>query len=251
MNEIFFVLSQSIMVFLFFIQLAVPLAITVVCFFMSRWEEKRSGRILFSGKGAIIFTLMNNAFWLMAIAATIGLFNIVGDFGSGSYDSFTEGQIESTKDWSLFRLSIAIFFPSLIAVTVLGFLWRNWTDTWEFLPRDNIFVKCFSGLNCFILSCLVLGLAILLVYLSLELMVNDRMEWDRMGDEFKLMIVSFITSSIFLWCNLLVFGRSSDTVTPGAFTPLQVQNSGVFGEHSSGQKPHPDSPASDASNPFS
>ena len=85
MNEIFFILSQSIMVFFLLIQLAVPLFITVVCFFMSRWEEKRSGRVLFSGKGAIIFTLMNNAFWLMAIAATIGLFNIIGDFESRSF----------------------------------------------------------------------------------------------------------------------------------------------------------------------
>ena len=248
MNEIFFILSQSIMVFFLLIQLAVPLFITVVCFFMSRWEEKRSGRVLFSGKGAIIFTLMNNAFWLMAIAATIGLFNIIGDFESRSFSQMGEAS-EVTKDWSLFRLSIAIFFPSLIAVTILGFLWRNWTGTWEFLPRDNIFVKCFSGLNCFILACLVLGLAVALIFSLLELMSNDQLVFEQIGDELKLMIISFITSSIFLWGNLLVFGRSSDTVTPGVFTPLQVQNSGAVEEPLPDQNHGPSPSAPDSDNP--
>lgn len=199
-------LMQSLVVATALVLTLVPLVVTVVCYFLSRAEEKRSGEVLFSGKSAVIFTLMNNASWLFFVACTMVCFNIIGDVET-SYD-FDTG--ESEKGWEVMRMGMAILVTSGISLFALSLLWRNWTGSAELLPRDNVFVKCFTGINMFILSGLVLSLGTAILFLLLEAMASDNVKLDEIGDGFKLPLVSLITGLVFLALNIRVFGSCSD-----------------------------------------
>ena len=115
---------------------ALSLFVIIVCYFLSRAEERKSGKVLFSGKSAVIFTLMNNSAWLFFIAWTMICFNIIGDMENYNWD--TE---ESEKGWQAFRMGSALLVSSGISLFLLAVLWRNWTGNNEMLPRDNIFCE--------------------------------------------------------------------------------------------------------------
>jgi hypothetical protein len=184
----------------------VPLVATVVCYFLSRAEEKRSGEVLFTGKSAVIFTLMNNAGLLFFVAWTMICFNIIGDM-ENSYNNETD---EYEKGWEVLRMGLALLVTSGLSLLVLSVLWRNWTGSNELLPRDNIFVKCFSGINMFVLSGLVISLATSILFLLLEAMASDNVKIDEMGDVFKLPVVTLICTIVFLAINIRLFGGCSD-----------------------------------------
>ena len=204
MNEMFFIM-QGLMMAMASVLLLVPLVVTVVCYFLSRAEEKRSGEVLFTAKSAVIFTLMNNAAWLFFAAWTMICFNIIGDMESYNFHSD-----EAEKSWEVFRMGIALVISSGLSLLILSMLWRNWTGNTELLPRDNIFVKCFSGINMAVLSVVVLALGTSIMFLLLEAMASDDVKLDEMGDMFKLPVVTLICSLVFLAMNIRLFGSCSD-----------------------------------------
>ncbi len=184
---------------------ALSLFVIIVCYFLSRAEERKSGKVLFSGKSAVIFTLMNNSAWLFFIAWTMICFNIIGDMENYNWD--TE---ESEKGWQAFRMGSALLVSSGISLFLLAVLWRNWTGNNEMLPRDNIFVKCYSGLNMLTLAGTVLWLGTLILFSLLEAMASDKISIDDMGDLFKFPVVMFFSSLVFLAGNIRVFGSCAD-----------------------------------------
>ena len=197
-----------------------PVVITVVCYFLSRAEEKRSGQVLFSGKAAVIFTLFNNAAWLFAAAWVMILFNLIGDLETRSFDfagsSFdSEPAVSVSKDWTLLRGGIALLICSGLAGAVLAYLWRDWTNSSSILPRDNIFVKCFSGLNLLVRAGLSLYLGTVLIFLLLQAMM-DKVDLEKVGDGFKFPAVLLCCALAFLVANIRRFGSCSDAVVDGA-----------------------------------
>lgn len=185
--------------------LALSIIVTICCYFLSRAEERRSGEILFTGKSAVIYTLMNNAAWLFFIAWTMICFNIIGDMETHNWDTD-----ESEKGWQALRLGAALFVSSGVSLFVLVVLWRNWTGNNEMLPRDNMFVKCYSGLNMLMLSVTVLSLGTFILFALLEAMASDRLSIEDMGDAFKFPVVMFASSLVFLAANIRVFGTCTD-----------------------------------------
>ncbi len=157
-------IMQGVMMLTASVLVLVPLVVTVACYFLSRAEEKRSGEVLFAGKSAVILTLMNNAAWLFFVAWTMICFNIIGDMET-SYNFETD---KSEKGWEVLRMGLALLVTSGLSLLVLSVLWRNWTVSSELLPRDNIFVKCFSGINMFVLSGLAISLGTSILFLLLE-----------------------------------------------------------------------------------
>jgi hypothetical protein len=105
---------------------------------------------------------------------------------------------------------LALLVTSGLSLLVLSVLWRNWTVSSELLPRDNIFVKCFSGINMFVLSGLAISLGTSILFLLLEAMASDKVKIDELGDAFKLPVVALICTLAFLAINIRLFGSCSD-----------------------------------------
>ena len=178
------------------------LIITAMCFFMARNDEKRSGVNRLSGKSAIIMTLTNKAWWIVFAGITLILVAFV---------------LPGATDLRSLRVGFALAIVGLIAVMLLGFLWKKWAGakTAGSLPNWNMFVKCYSGLNMFILFSTVLSLVVFLFILLLELTFNDSAKWESAIEHpFKIGLMTLTSSTIFLFANLSVFARSTDEIVP-------------------------------------
>jgi len=181
----------------------VPIVVAVVCYFLSRAQERRTGEVLYSGKSAIIFTLMNNSAWLFTAAWFLIIYNILGDTESYSY-----GAEESEKNWTMFRAGFSILICTSFSLVILALIWRRWTEGGSIIPKENIFVKCYSGLNMFVLSGLVLYVSIFLFTSLLEATVRDTADLD--SDVFIVPAVMLACAFGFLVLNIWIFGRSTD-----------------------------------------
>ena len=208
--EIMFMTGMTFMAILLVL---VPMVVTVVCYFLSRAEEKRSGQVLFSGKAAVVFTLFNNAAWLFVAAWVMILFNLIGDVETPRF-AFDIDAEESSKSWMLLRGGFALLICSGIAIAILVYLWRDWTGNDSILPRDNIFVKCYSGLNLLALAGLTIYLGTMLLFMLLEAMA-DELDLEKAGDAFKFPAVLLCCSLGFLVANIRLFGSCSDDVRDG------------------------------------
>jgi len=201
MNQIF--IMQGLMTVATLMLGFVPVVVAIVCYFLSRAQERRTGEVMYSGKSAIIFTLMNNSAWLFTAAWFLIIYNILGDTKSYSF-----GATETEKDWTMFRVGFSILICTSVSMVFLTLIWRRWTEGASIIPKENIFVKCYSGLNMFVLSGLVLYLGIFLFTSLLEATVHDTADFD--SDMFIVPSVMLVCAFGFLVLNIWIFGRSTD-----------------------------------------
>jgi hypothetical protein len=201
MSEIF--IMQGLMTVATLMLGFVPIIVAVVCYFLSRAQERRTGTVLYSGKSAIIFTLMNNSAWLFTTAWFLIIYNILGDT-----ESYSFGAEEPEKNWSMFRIGFSMLLCTSVSMGLLALFWKRWSEGGSIIPKENIFVKCYSGLNVFVLSGLVLYLGILLFSLLLEATVRDDTNLD--SDVLIVPSVMLVCAFGFLVPNVWIFGRSSD-----------------------------------------
>lgn len=183
--------------------------VAVACFFLSRAQEKRTGNTEYAGKATVLFTLGNVAFIVLYLSATMILATVIqaGDGPGG---------------WKPVRLGLALGVPALVMLGASGALWKLWTDATEMLPRGNLVLKCYTGLNTLGAGILLALLATQILFFLLEL-IADAQSWGSGGNLFKELLVSFASTSLFLVLNIYLFGRSGDQVIPGTFAPLHAR----------------------------
>ncbi len=172
----------------------------IICFFMSRNDEKRSGRIQYSGKSLVLFTLMNSAAWLFFLGLSMALVTIV-----------MPGR--SPAAWIPLRMGLIMMISGAVSLKILGALWTSLTNTNSWLPRGNMFVKCYSGMNLFILFAGFISLVSFVLYSLLEVMVGVS-DWSSFREPVKVSMALAVTSGIFLYVNLKVFFGADDEIVP-------------------------------------
>jgi len=195
--------------------------VAVVCFFLSRAQEKRTGQTEYAGKATVLFTLANVAFFVLFFAGTMILAALLKTGGGAD-------------GWTQLRLGLAMLLPAGVTLIATGALWKLWTGTGELLPRGNLLVKCYSGLNTLVAGILLAVLATQLLFFLFEL-IAEAQSWSSRSNYFKDLIVSFATTTVFLLLNIYLFGRSDDSVIPGSFSPLYA-NVRVDGKESTQSK---------------
>ena len=168
----------------------------VICFFMFRNDEKRSGRIQYSGKSLVFFTLMNSAAWIVYLGLTMVLMALI---------------MGGPGDYAPLRIGLVMIISGAASLKILGVLWTSLTKTDSWLPRGNMFVKCYSGFNLFILFIGFVGTVSFILYFLMEMMVGTA-EWRLVKEQVKAFIVLTITSGIFLYVNLKIFQDSDDEI---------------------------------------
>ena len=198
--------------FFLFVGLLVP----TICFFMMRNDEKRSGVSTLSGKSAVVFTLINQTAWIAFIGFTMILLTFVLP-ESREWDPESGEMIETGTDFTTLRIGFVLMIVGIASTFFLSTIWNRWSQQQVALPSSNMFVKCYSGLNVFILLSSVLGLVTFLAMMIMELMFGDA-EWDMVKEPFKISVVLLISCVVFLVCNLRVYSKSSDAVVPFAKT---------------------------------
>ncbi|MBL62899.1 MAG: hypothetical protein CMI30_05760 [Opitutae bacterium] len=187
------------------------LVIMTVCFFMARNDEKRTGITTLSGKSSIYFSLMNQSWWIVFIGITLVLVTMVlpaPEIYDEERDRFKKGK----KDWQPLRIGIVLTIVGTGAATALGAIWQRCSGQPRILPRDNMFVKCYSGLNAFMLFSIVVSLVTFLGFCFAELFFDKKADWDDWEDAVKIAAMALVSSTLFLMANLSVFNASSDSV---------------------------------------
>ena len=195
--------------------------VAVVCFFLSRAQEKRTGQTEYAGKATVLFTLANVAFFVLFFAGTMILAALLKTGGGAD-------------GWTQLRLGLAMLLPAGVTLVATGALWKLWTGTGELLPRGNLLVKCYAGLNTLAAGILLAVFATQLLFFLFEL-IAEAQSWSSSSNYFKDLIVSFATTTVFLLLNIYLFGRSDDSVIPGSFSPLYA-NVRVDGKESTPAK---------------
>jgi hypothetical protein len=215
MSPLFFIapIIAGILSSFFFLALLV----TPICFFMMRNDEKRSGISTFSGKSAILFTLINKTAWIAFIGLTMILLTFVLP-ESSRWDPETGERIETGTDFTTLRIGFVLMLVGIASTFFLFTIWNRWSQQQVALPSSNMFVKCYSGLNVFFLLASVLGLVTLLAIAIMELMFGDA-EWRMVKEPFKIGVVLLISCVVFLVCNLRIYSKSSDAVVPFVKSP--------------------------------
>ena len=176
------------------------LVLPVVCFFLSRNDEKRSGVIQYSGKSMVVFTLVNYGAWLFFVGATMVFLTFV---------MADEGQ----NAWVPLRIGLVLMIIGAVSVKVVTGLWSTWTKTGDWLPSWNMFVKCYSGLNTLVLFTGIVAASGYLLYAIFEMMFGIA-DWRHFKQPVKTILPVLVTSGVFLYVNLLVYGRSEDDIVP-------------------------------------
>lgn len=172
----------------------------IICFFMSRNDEKRSGRIQYPGKSLVFFTLINSGAWIFFLGLSMALVTIIMP-GRGS------------MAWAPLRIGLVMMISGAASIKVLAGLWTSLTKTNDWLPSWNMFVKCYSGMNLFILFTGFIALCSFILYAILEMMVGAA-EWRSFKEPFKISLALTAASGIFLYVNLKVYQRSDDEIVP-------------------------------------
>ena len=193
------------------------LLVTPICFFMMRNDEKRSGISTFSGKSAILFTLINKTAWIAFIGFTMILVTFVLP-ESKELDQDTGEFVDAGTDFTTLRIGFVLMLVGIASTFFLSTIWNRWSQQQVALPSSNMFVKCYSGLNVFILLSGVLGLVTFLAIAIMELMFNEDVLWEMIKEPFKIGVMALISCVVFLVCNLRVYSKSSDAVVPFAKT---------------------------------
>lgn len=209
----------SVYGFLMFLHVVVA----VVCFFLSRAQEKRTGHTELAGKSTVLFTLANMGFVVLYLGSTMILTAIV-QAGEGS------------GGWRPLRLGLALVLPALVTLVISGGLWKNWSGGSELLPRGNMALKCYTGLNTLAAGVLLAVLGTQILFFIMEL-IAGAVSWNSGADNFKAMAVGLLTTLGFLALNILLFGRSEDSVVPGTLSPLYAQITVEGGEPSTSTAP--------------
>ena len=193
------------------------LLVTPICFFMMRNDEKRSGISTFSGKSAILFTLINKTAWIAFIGFTMILVTFVLP-ESKELDQDTGEFVDAGTDFTTLRIGFVLMLVGIASTFFLSTIWNRWSQQQVALPSSNMFVKCYSGLNVFFLLSSVLGLVTFLAIAIMELMFNEDALWEMIKEPFKISVMALISCVVFLVCNLRVYSKSSDAVVPFAKT---------------------------------
>jgi len=175
------------------------------CFLMARNDEKHSGKPAFPGKSVVAFTLMNKGAW-------IGF--------SGMCTMLVAFVLEETV-WTVVRIGLILCCTGFGAAFLGGKRWMKWSGTYEPIPSKNIYVKCYAGINVFLLSVTVLTLVTILAIVLVEaVMLGDDLRWYVIEMPFKIALVILIASGIFLKYNLSIFSKGSyDIASAGKETP--------------------------------
>ena len=205
----------SLFAFSFF--LIVGLLVPTICFFMMRNDEKRSGVSTSSGKSAVVFTLINKTAWIAFIGLTLILLTFVLP-ESKEFDRETGELVDAGTDFTSLRIGFVLMLVGIASTFFLSTIWNRWSQQQVALPSSNMFVKCYSGLNVFILLSSVLGIVTFLAIMIMELMFGEA-EWKMVKEPFKIGVVLLISCVAFLVCNLRVYSKSSDAVVPFAKSP--------------------------------
>ena len=197
----------------------------LICYFLSRAQERKTGQKRYTGKSAVIFTLLNISAWVFSVAVFLILFNLMGEHEVSSYRGRDFGMEErgfgmeergfgmeesegGGKDWSMFRGGLSMLICSSIAIFVLLKLWNRWVNGESYLPSDNIFVKCYSGLNMAILGTMALSFGAALLAMMLESIFGSHVGMD---DDLLVQLITLLLCTIgFLVVNICVFGKCSD-----------------------------------------
>ena len=201
------VLAPMMMLFLG----VIPVIVVLICYFLSRAQERRTNQKRYTGKSAVIFTLLNNSAWLFSAAVFLILYNLLGEHEFQAFGRPDFGLEESDgggKDWSMFRVGLSILICSSFAILVLIKLWKRWVDGESCLPPYNIFVKCYSGLNMIVLGTMALSVGAALLTMMLEGITGSFVIKD--DDSFVQLTTLLLCTVGFLVVNIGVFGKCSD-----------------------------------------
>ena len=162
------------------------------CFLIARNDEKHSGKPAFPGKSVVAFTLMNKGAWVGFLGMCTMLVAFVLD----------------DTVWSVVRIGLILCCTGFGASFWVGKWWMKWSGTYEPIPSKNIYVKCYTGINVFLLSVTVLALVSILTIVLVEAaMFGDDFRWSYVEIPFKIALVILIASGIFLKANLSIFSE--------------------------------------------
>ena len=215
MLEILIISTTSAFAFISWISLLFG----IVCFFMSRNDEKRSGRNTMSGKSAVIFTLMNQTAWTTFFGFSLMLITLV----LPEKQEWNEDDlrfVDAGMDWMPFRIGFILAFTGAVSTLCLGLTWKSLSKTGSSLPSWNMFVKNYSGLNTYFMASITLTLGTIILMAIGELVVNENIVWEgQMDTPIKVCIMLLMTSTAFLVVNLLIYSKTSDRVIPFVKAP--------------------------------
>ena len=211
------ILATAYLVYLSLFSL-LGMVVTIVMYFMARKDEKRMGETTLSGKSAVIFTSMNGVAWVAFIGLTLMLLAFV--LPEQSTYNYDNDERESFREWMPFRIGFVLLIMGAGALVALGKVWQGWArETWgqvgSFIPRWNLFVKGYSGLNVFYLLSAVFYLVAFILSTLVELTFNEKIEWkDSLDTPFKICLMALISTTFFLVLNFWVYSRTTDQVVP-------------------------------------
>ena len=217
--------------FLFFIILFGFLLKPVVgltTFCMCRILEKRTGQTRNSAQGAIVFSLYDLALQMVYMGVLLMLIGMLGLSNSPVID-LTNVQSESSSvaagiqpNWETFRLGSAILISALFAQGAALLLWKAWTRHPEFLPRNNLFLKAYAGINLLVFGLVVVGMASFCLYTGLEIIMEENPPLET-SQSFKASLCVLAPSLFILSKSVVILGRTIDEVTSSQHTPLVIE----------------------------
>lgn len=183
---------------------SIPAIVVLVAFFVIRSEEKRTNRSLGSGRDAVVYFLAN--LFLIAVYGALTL-------------TLVQLFLGEDTNWSFFRAGFVLMGVSAAGLWLTGLARRSLNPTREAGGRDHNpvaalknlglsgspYVKCLAGFNVAVVAVILAGLTWAGLFGALELVANERLEFDAVSQPARVGVVLWLTSSAFLWLNSRIF----------------------------------------------